>query len=84
MIKVTVYPVEGGCYEKEIDGSLKSMQEIVGGLIEPVYAPGIVILVDEEGLCKNKEPNKFLSALLSRTIVGQGFVMDRDDWDKLA
>ena len=84
MVKVTVYPVEGDCYEKEIDGSLESMQAIVGGLIEPVYQPGIVILVDEEGLCKGKKPNKFLSALLSRTIVGQGFIMDRDDWDALA
>jgi len=82
MINITVYPVIGGCYLKQIKGTLKEMQEIVGGYIEAVHIPGRVVVVDEEGLCKNKRPNPFLSTICGRPIVGNGFIINEKDWNK--
>lgn len=46
---------------KEIDGSLKSMQEIVGGLIQPIYLDDSVALVcNDEGKLINLSPNRGL------------------------
>lgn len=46
---------------KEIDGSLKSMQEIVGGLIQPIYLNDSVALVcNDEGKLMNFPANRGL------------------------
>lgn len=49
----------------DIDGSLKSLQEIVGGYIEPcapfqLKVMGIEMLCNEEGLLKGLDPNENL------------------------
>lgn len=37
--------------------SLESLQELVGGYIEPIFLGNYVVLVDEEGRLKNKHIN---------------------------
>lgn len=45
---------------KVIDNELKPLQRAVGGYIEVVdYKDGLIILCDEEGYIKGKEPNVF-------------------------
>lgn len=47
-----------------IDGSLGSLQKLVGGHIEHVrLTDNVGILVDEEGKLKNREPNFFLPTI---------------------
>lgn len=49
--------------EKEIDGSLKSMQEIVGGLIQSVLLydePAVVLVCNDEGKLLNLPANRGL------------------------
>ena len=46
---------------RDIDGSLKSMQEIVGGLIQPIYLDDPVALVcNDEGKLMNLPANRGL------------------------
>ena len=46
-----------------IDGSLKTLQDLVGGNIEPITLNGrSVLLVNEEGKLNGLEPNFFLPA----------------------
>ena len=47
---------------REIDGSLKSMQEIVGGLIQPVYPfdDTVVLVCNDEGKLMNLPANRGL------------------------
>ena len=48
---------------KEIDGSLKSMQEIVGGLIQPIYLfddDSVVLVCNDEGKVMNLPLNRGL------------------------
>ncbi len=47
---------------KEIDGSLKSMQEIVGGLIQPVYPfdDPVALVCNDEGKLMNLPANRAL------------------------
>lgn len=43
---------------REIEGTLKEMQKIVGGYIEAIYLPdGLVMVCDEEGKVKDKTDN---------------------------
>ena len=48
--------------EKEIDGSLKSMQEIVGGTIQAVYpfADAVALICNDEGKFLGLPPNRAL------------------------
>ena len=48
--------------EKEIDGSLKSMQEIVGGTIQAVYpfADPVALICNDEGKLLGLQPNRAL------------------------
>lgn len=68
-------------YVKEIDGSLKSMQDIVGGLIECVgIADGIDIFCNEEGKINGLEPNRDLFMFdIPDIIFGTFFVCGVDD-----
>ena len=48
---------------REIDGSLKSMQEVVGGLIQTVYLfddPAVVLVCNDEGKLMNLPANRGL------------------------
>ena len=46
---------------REIDGSLKSMQEIVGGLIQPIYLDNSVVLIcNDDGKLMNLPANRRL------------------------
>lgn len=46
---------------REIDGSLKSMQDIVGGLIQPIYLDDSVALIcNDEGKLMNLQANRGL------------------------
>lgn len=47
---------------REIDGSLKSMQDIVGGLIQPIYPfdDSVVLVCNDEGKLMNLPANRGL------------------------
>lgn len=47
-------------YLQNIEGSLESMQAVVGGLIEPVYDGDCAIVVNEEGKISNLPFNRAL------------------------
>ncbi|WP_317854402.1 DUF3846 domain-containing protein [Chakrabartyella piscis] len=48
-------------YVKEIESDLKSLQNEVEGLIEPIYMDdGNLIIVNEEGKINGMEPNRWL------------------------
>lgn len=56
--------------------SLEEMQTTVGGYIEPLYLPdGRVMIMDEEGVIKNKPLNPEASVIAKRGIVGDVIVM---------
>ena len=43
---------------KDIDGELKTLQNLVGGYIETIpYKDNVIILLDEEGRLKDSQPN---------------------------
>ena len=45
-------------FTREIENSLKSLQDLVGGYIEPVRLPGgICMIVNEEGKLMGLKPN---------------------------
>lgn len=45
-------------FTREIEGSLQSLQDLVGGYIEPVRLPGgICMIVNEEGKLMGLKPN---------------------------
>lgn len=50
-MKVLIVEPRKAPYEKDIDGELKSMQHIVGGLIQPIYITddGVMLVCNEEG-----------------------------------
>ena len=49
-MKIIVVEPQNKPYTKEIKGDLNSMQEIVGGLIEPIYIDNeVALIVNEEG-----------------------------------
>ncbi len=50
-------------YLKEIDGSLESMHEIVGGYIEAVYPfeEPVAVVCDEEGVLKGYPANRIIT-----------------------
>lgn len=69
-------------------GSLKDYQAAVGGYIEPIYLKDAVVLVDEEGLLKRKEPNvlleRFLTEVggpLAQRVVGDALIVGRGGED---
>jgi hypothetical protein len=59
--------------ENDRDFQLRELQGLVGGLIEPVPIPSeprFMLLVDEEGLLKDKSVNAEASGLAQQRIVG--------------
>ena len=60
-MRVLVVKPEQRPEEKEIDDSLKAMQKIVGGYIQPIHLDDSVVLVcNEEGKLMNLPPNRGL------------------------
>ena len=61
-MRVLVVEPERRPEAREIDGSLKSMQEIVGGLIQPVYPfdDPVVLVCNDEGKVMNLPLNRGL------------------------
>lgn len=71
---------------KEIEASLKSYQNVVGGYIETLTFPeeGVVLVFDEEGKFKDYETNIGLAdsnGVVKDYIVGTLFVCAVDDED---
>ena len=60
-MKILVYEPDKPFEVVEIDGSLKSMQDIVGGLIQvvPIGREKTVLVCNEEGLLHGLDMNKF-------------------------
>ena len=57
---------------------LEEMQAMAGGYIEIVnLGPELVMVADEEGLCKNSRVNPRASVLAGQTIVGNVAIFDR-------
>lgn len=65
----TLYKANGDIIDNieipEGEGRLKALQEAVGGFIEVADSNNeVALLVDEEGILKNKEPNIFFAGKL--------------------
>lgn len=61
---------------KEINNTLKGLQDIVKGHIECLYPwPDVVIICDEEGKLKGLRPNRFIKGQL---IVGTFIIAGND------
>lgn len=60
--------------------NLKSMQDAVGGYIEPLYTSQVVILVNEEGLLQNLPLNIECSAMAGQPLVGDCLVLTHKEW----
>lgn len=72
-LRIVVFEVGKEPEERFIDGSLKAMQEIVGGYIEAVGLPNNYVLVcNEEGLLLDLPPN--VRPWLNYPIAGSFFV----------
>ena len=66
---------------RNIDGSLETLQELVGGNIEPItLGNGMVILCDEDGKLKGKEPNIYLDRIKD-TLVGNVIFLGEEGED---
>ena len=67
--------------ETDIDGSLKSLQQIVGGLIEPVYQgldDNHHCYVNEEGLLNNPQ-HFFMFRDGHQPLAGNGVILSSND-----
>lgn len=66
-MKILVVEPEKEPYEKEIDDDLRAMQEIVDGLIEPIYFEpknDAIVFCNEEFLLNGSQPNRFVGDVL--------------------
>ena len=61
-MRILLIEPERPAVEKEIDGSLKSMQGIVGGTIQAVYpfADPVALICNDEGKLLGQKPNRAL------------------------
>ena len=78
MLKVLIFECGKEPYVAEIRDELKAKQNVVGGLIEPVYfaeKDNVLIYCDEEFLLKSCEPNRKVGDLIIHgtfMVVGNG------------
>ena len=72
-------------FTREIENSLKALQDLVGGYIEPVrLSGGICMIVNEEGKLQNLPVNQTatdLSAAYNDVIVGNAILLGTTDED---
>jgi len=76
--------MEGVKPENGTSFNYKELQKIVGGLFQVVPQtadPNHVYLCDEEGLLKDKYPNRKASELLDCPVVGDILVLTKDEWE---
>jgi len=81
MGKATVVKIDGSTRELNHRPSLKEAQQIVGGYIELVKAKDnwgntVTLVVDEEGIPKNKPTNKSITMVYGPSIYGGCIVGD--------
>lgn len=79
-IRILLFPVGGPPETRDIDGSLESMQAVVGGgyiQFVPV-AQGLDLVCDEEGKLNGALPNRVVPEL-NDVIFGPFFVSASDD-----
>lgn len=76
-MKTVVISPAGICAERDVDGSLGSLQEIVDGYIQYVRLLDLdgVLVVNEEGLLLGLAPNGIASNLAGELIVGTACVL---------
>lgn len=68
--------------ELNIENDYREMQKYIDGYFDAVALQGkAVMLVDDEGLLKGKEPNMFASIISEQYIVGKALVVGVDDED---
>lgn len=66
-MKIMVVEPEKAPYEREISDDLHEMQEVVGGLIEPIYFEpknDALVFCNEEFLLNGSEPNRMVGDVL--------------------
>lgn len=81
MINVITITADGAVTVGDIDQSLSTLQEIIGGYIQYVPlldAPGFIV-VDEEGMLKKLKPNRIASTLTGQLLVGTAVVIGPAD-----
>lgn len=67
----------------DIPNELHALQKAVGGHIEVVHLPseGDLLLVDDEGLIKGREPNKTATILAQQPICGDALIVSEQGED---
>lgn len=83
-MKVMVVPTAGPLREEDIAAEdLHAFQRLVGGYIEVVVVPGGLMVLDEEGKLKGKDPNIIATRLygLSDVVVGDAVLVGPADAD---
>jgi hypothetical protein len=62
--------------------TLEECQEMVGGYIETLNCnlAGHLAICDEEGLMKNKIPNRQISTIVGYTLVGDVMIIERKNF----
>lgn len=78
---VTPVGAETDLYLAEDAELLPILQEAVGGYIKVLHIGDMVMIVDEEGLLKQKPKNPKASLGAGRPIVGTVVVMKRKIWE---
>ena len=66
-MKILVVEPEKAPYEREISDDLHEMQEVVGGLIEPIYFEpknDALVFCNEEFLLNGSQPNRMVGDVL--------------------
>ena len=66
-MKILVVEPEKEPYVKDIENELSDMQEVVGGLIEPIYFhddESALVFCNEEFLLNGSEPNRMVEGVL--------------------
>lgn len=78
--RVLVLRADGTKQIRRIDGSLKSLQSLVGGYIEHVpMCPDAGLLVNEEGIALGLKPNPYFAGKILGDVVVIGEPKDGDD-----
>lgn len=77
---VCLYP-DGSAKPIELDGTIESYQNAIGGYIEvvPLPVPGVIFLVDGAGKFKDLKPNglaTYLSQIREDVIVGRALLVN--------
>lgn len=76
MLNIVIFPVNGEPEVRAITGTLKEMQEIVGGYIEAVSYGGYTLWCNEEGIMEGLPFNRYVGP---HAIVGTFFVSREDN-----